>query len=359
MERGIVARESDLPFHAIPAAGVRGRSPLNMVRSLATLARGTRAAQQVIARTRPAAVLGTGGYVCVPLFLAARTAGVPTMVYLPDVVPGLAVRLLSRLATLTACHVDDSLPYLRSGFFALGSGLAGPRQIEVVGYPVRPELFSLDRAACRALFGFTDALPVVLVYGGSRGARSINRAIAALLPALLELAQVVHVCGREGDEGPLRDAASRLPEQLRHRYRLYPYLPGQLVAAAGQAAAEPTMLAAFGAADLVVARSGASTMAELPAAALPAVLVPYPYVHQEQNADYLVQRGAAIKVRDHDMLGTGRPEDGPLFRSIRCLLEDDAERTHMAERSRALARPGAASQLAELLLDLAARRSPV
>jgi len=87
MEAALVARESTLPFHALPAAAVRGRNPLTMVRNLITLARGTGAAHRLIARDRPAAILGTGGYVCVPVFLAARLARVPTVIYQPDVVP--------------------------------------------------------------------------------------------------------------------------------------------------------------------------------------------------------------------------------------------------------------------------------
>jgi len=118
------------------------------------------------------------------------------------------------------------------------------------------------------------------------------------------------------------------------------------------------MVQAFGAADLVVCRSGASTLGELPAAGLPGVLVPYPYVHQEENADYLVRHGAAVKVRDVDMIGGGRPEDGLLFKQIRRLLERNEERTHMSERSQALARPDAAARLAEMVLDLAIRRGP-
>ncbi|MEI7770692.1 MAG: glycosyltransferase, partial [Chloroflexales bacterium] len=115
------------------------------------------------------------------------------------------------------------------------------------------------------------------------------------------------------------------------------------------------MTQAFGAADLTICRSGASTLAELPAAGLPAVLVPYPYVHQEENADYLVRRGAAVKVHDATMLGDGRPQDGALARAVIRLLESTHEREHMAEQSRALARPDAARYLAEILIRLARR----
>jgi UDP-N-acetylglucosamine--N-acetylmuramyl-(pentapeptide) pyrophosphoryl-undecaprenol N-acetylglucosamine transferase len=383
MEAGLVRRESELPFLAVPAAALRGRGPLTMARNGATLARGTLAAMQLIRRERPAAILGTGGYVCVPVFLAARALGVPTAIYLPDVVPGLAVRFLARLATMVACSVEDSAPYFGLPILDFGGGV-GQSQIQnpkskifVTGYPVRPELFEQDRAACRAAFGLKAELPAILVTGGSRGARSINRAVETLLPKLLEIAQVIHVCGREGDETFLRAAAAQLPEALKSRYYLYSYLhsrearglrlearePNSATVAPSEASSQayslqplaPSMVEALGAADLVICRSGASTLGELPAVGLPAVLVPYPYVHQDENADYMVRHGAAVKVADHAMLGDGEPERGPLFTHIRRLVIDTHERSTMAARSRALARPDAAQRLAGVLLGLAAR----
>lgn len=337
MERGLVATESRLPFQAIPAAALRGRSPLTLARNSLTLAHGVLAARNLIARAQPVAILGTGGYVCVPVFLAARAARVPTMIFLPDVVPGLAVRMLSRIATVTACSTPDSVRYL------------GPR-IQATGYPTRRELFALDRARCRAAFRLVPDLPVLLVYGGSRGARSINRAIAGLLPSLLAQAQIIHVCGREGDQVFLHEALDRLPEALHRRYRVYPYLHS--------GANSASMTDAFGAADLVVARSGASTLGELPAAGLPAILIPYPYVHQDENADYLVRAGAALKVSDESLNSGECLEDGLFFRTVQHLLADSRERDEMAARSRALARPDAAERLAHLLLALASGEKP-
>lgn len=357
MEEGIVAHESALPFRALPAAALRGRGPLALMRGSLTLATGTLAARRLLREVRPAAILGTGGYVCVPLFLAARAARVPTLIYLPDVVPGLAVRFLARIATQLACSVEDALTYF---------GATVRSRAIVTGYPVREELFGQDQAVCRAAFGLSADLPVLLVYGGSRGARSINQAVAALLPDLLNLAQIIHICGREGDMAWLQEAANRLDAALRARYRLYPYLESGDQAPGGQGAMAtatqvdatsiaPSMVRAFGAADLALCRSGASTLAELPAARLPAVLVPYPYVHQDENADYLVRHGAAIKVSDPEMLSTGRPQDGPLFRQVSRLLIDKHERRCMAEQSRRLARPAAARRLADALLRLATR----
>src|SRR5262249_55222106 len=158
--------------------------------------------------------------VCVPLFLAARAARVPTAVYLPDVVPGLAVLLLARLATVVACNVENSERYFRwkrderrttNDEHGRPSFAPRPPSFVVTGYPARRELFDQDRATCLAAFGLDTQLPTLFIYGGSRGARSINQAIAALLPDLLPIAQLIHVCGREGDEAWLHEAAAQLP----------------------------------------------------------------------------------------------------------------------------------------------------
>jgi UDP-N-acetylglucosamine--N-acetylmuramyl-(pentapeptide) pyrophosphoryl-undecaprenol N-acetylglucosamine transferase len=357
MEAELVRRESDLPYRGVPAAALRGRAPWTMARNGATLASGTLAAARLIRELRPQAILGTGGYVCVPIFLAARASGVPTAIYLPDVVPGLAVRFLARLATVTTCTVADSAAYFPGKIARRAANesqivtIRDRRTLIVTGYPVRPDLFDLDRATCRAAFGLTETVPTVVVTGGSRGARSINRAIEALLPHLLPIAQVIHVCGREGDVAFLQAAAARLPEELGRRYHLFEYLHSARHE-------QQSMANALGAADLAVCRSGASTLGELPALGLPAVLVPYPYVHQDENANYLARHGAAHTVQDDAMLGGGAPQDGPLFRNVRRLLDNLDERQAMAERSRALGRPDAAGRLAEVLTTLAARRLP-
>ena len=345
MEAGLVQRESKLRFLAIPAAALRGRNIRALARNLLTLLGGTRAAWRLIAREQPAVILGTGGYVCVPVFLAARMRGIPTIIYLPDVRPGLAVKLLARIADVVACSVKESVHYLG---MAHGSRSGLPRFV-TTGYPVRPELYQMEREVCRATFELRADLPMLLVTGGSRGARSINQAVAALLPDLLAICQIVHVCGREGDAAFLEQATNQLPAELRQRYQCFPYLHSG-------AEEQISMTNALGAADVVLCRSGASTLGELPALGLPAVLVPYPYVHQEENADYLVQHGAAVHIPDGAMLGTGKPSAGPLFRELQRLLREPDQRTSMARSSRTLAQPNAARQLAQLLLALASRR---
>lgn len=318
------------PFAAVPAAGLRGRAPWTLARNLALLVRGTRAARRIVRDFRPQAVLVTGGYASIPVGVAAWQEHVPLVVFLPDIVPGLAVRLLSRLAARVATTTPDSARYLPR------------RKVVVAGYPVRPALWEWTREAARGHFGIAAEETVLLVFGGSRGARSINRAIGAGLAAFLEQAVVIHVCGREGDEAELRQQAAGLAEPLRARYRLYPYL-------------HEDMPAALAAADLAVCRAGASVLGELPAVGLPGVLVPYPYVHQDENADYLVRHGAAVKVADGDLRDArGRPTATALLEACRSILGSPARRAMMAAAARRLARPGAAQAIVEELRALGA-----
>ncbi len=327
MEEGIVAQESDLPFRAVRAAGVRGRNPLLLSRSLLTLGAGVRDALGVLRAERPAVILGTGGYVCVPVFVAARMLRIPSLIYSLDIIPGLAVRTLARIATGALCSFPPGLQWLPAG------------KTRVAGYPVRAALFHMDRERSRQTFGLAADLPVVLVYGGSRGARAINLAIKALLPALTQLAQVIHVCGREGDETWLRAAADGLPSVQRARYHLHPYLTG-------------TMSEALAAADLAICRAGASTLAELPAVGLPAVLVPLLAVGQDANAAYLVDHGAAVVVNNDALLDDGEPTAGPLWQAVAGLLRDGERRATMQRCSRALAVPDVAERLADAMLGL-------
>ena len=156
-----------------------------------------------------------------------------------------------------------------------------PDKAVVTGYPVRQEILALagQRPLARQQLGLLADSPVLLVFGGSRGARSINQALAAALPALLPHCQVLHISGAL-DWPAVEAQAASLPDELRPRYHAYPYLHDEM----------PLALAA---ADLVVARAGASTLGEFPALGLPSILAPYPYSgqHQDVNASYLAERG--------------------------------------------------------------------
>lgn len=313
-----IVEAAGLPYAGVRASGIRGKSVLAVLRGIMALAAGTVQAWRILGRFRPRAVFATGGYASVPVGIAASARRIPLVVYLPDVHPGWAVRLLARVAARVATTSERALAQLPTG------------KTVVTGYPVRREFFEVTRPEAREQMGLPPRLPVLLVSGASSGSRDLNRAVARHLPQFLALCEVVHTSG-PAFEDELRRLAERVPESLRPRYHLYGYLDD--------------MPAAMAAADLAVMRSGASTLGELPAAGLPAVLVPGPFSDQERNARYLHEQGAAL-VLPNDELDT-------LFAVVRSLFTDPARLAAMRRAMSALARPDAAERLAGVLLEIA------
>jgi len=321
IEKELVDR-AGLPFRAVPAGAIRGRSPWGLVASVVKLARGVAQARRTIAQFQPQAILTTGGYASVPVALAARTPPRPPLVvYLPDVRPGWALRLMARLSRRVAVTTDRSLPYLPAA------------KTVVTGYPVRPVFWQAAKTEARRRLAIDPQERVLLITGATHGARSLNRMVADHLPQLLELCQIIHLSGHR-DEPRLDRRRHDLPDRLRPRYHLYGYMHEDL----------PWAMAA---ADLALMRAGASVMGELPAVGLPAILVPYPHAggHQVFNARFLADAGAAIVVEDNKLNG--------LLPLVGELLADEARRAAMTEALRRLARPDAAANIARLLLEVA------
>lgn len=311
-----------LPFEGIEAAGVRGMGPRRLAGNLLRLTRGFFQARRIIRRFRPDVILVTGGYVSVPVALAGRVAGVPILILLPDVVPGLAIRFLARLADRVAVSFEETGRYL-------------PREkVVVTGYPVRAALYTAEREAARRRLGLDPALKTVLIFGGSSGAQRINQAAEVVLEDLLNLAQVVHISGRLDFKG-LQARQAALPGTLKARYHVHAYLHDEM----------PDALAA---ADLAVSRAGAATLGEFPAVGLPAVLIPYPYAgaHQRENAAILAEAGAAVVIPDAELTGER------LLAVVRELLNDGQRLAGMRANARRLARPEAARRVAENLQSL-------
>jgi len=315
-----LADRAGLRFVGIPAGGVHGLAPLTAAQNLIKLIRGWWAAYRLGRRERPSALFATGGYASVPVALAAWALRVPVLVYLPDIEPGLAVRFIARLAERVAVTVEDSRRYFAD------------RKVVVTGYPVREAFHGIDRVEARDALGLTSDEPVLLVMGGSRGARSINRAVGSILEQVLEMAQVVHLSG-ELDWPWVRERREALPQTLRERYHAMPYLH--------------EMGYALAAADLALSRAGASTLGEMPFFGLPAVLVPYPHAwrYQRVNAEWLADRGAAVTLRDEQL-------EQALLPTLRRLLAGGERLAQMADRARAMSRPDAAARLAQNLVAL-------
>lgn len=320
MEAALVER-ANIPFKAIPAAGLHGVGLQRLPGNIMAMMRGISAARQIVDGFKPQAVFYTGGYVAGPVAVAAR--GLPSLVYVPDIEPGLALKFLGLFATRIAVTSPHSRPFF---------GKNAP--IVVTGYPVRADLADWTKEKARAALSLTGEMPALLVFGGSKGARSINRAMLDSLDALLERVEIIHISG-ELDWPTVEKAQKALSAPKAARYHAYPYLHAE-------------MGAALAAADLVVARAGASTLGEFPLFGLPAILVPYPHAwrYQKVNAEMLAQAGAAIMMED-ERLQAG------LYLTVEKLLETPEKLEAMRHAMLALRIPDAAARVARQLQELA------
>jgi UDP-N-acetylglucosamine--N-acetylmuramyl-(pentapeptide) pyrophosphoryl-undecaprenol N-acetylglucosamine transferase len=324
IEEDLVKR-AGIEFVGLAAGGLRGKGLVTKIRNAIQILGSVRRARSVLAKFGPDAVLVTGGYACVAVTLAAWLQWIPVVIYLPDVVPGLAIRFLSRFAAKVTVTSEESYRFFKR------------EKVVVTGYPVRSVIYDLDRDSSRRSLGLEPEGKTLLVFGGSRGARSINQALVAGLRELLPVCQIVHISGRL-DADWVAGMAKSLPEALQGRYHHYAYLhdmPQALVAA-----------------DLVVSRAGAATTGEFPAARLPAILVPYPHSgqHQNPNAAYMERNGAAQVLSDSQL-------EARLVPKVLALLRDEQLLAGMRESAHAMARPDAAEAIARQLWLSARQRA--
>jgi UDP-N-acetylglucosamine--N-acetylmuramyl-(pentapeptide) pyrophosphoryl-undecaprenol N-acetylglucosamine transferase len=327
-----VAHGEGIPFQSVSTGKIRRHAnPLRMLsvsnaRDMARVPLGVVQAWSAVRRFRPDVVLATGGYVAVPVGLAARMCRRPLVVHEQTVRLGLTNRVLARVATRMAVSSESTLPLL--------SGSARATAV-VTGNPVRPEVLTGHAEKAAAALGVDPRLPAVYVTGGAQGSQQINSLVGDVLPWLLRHANVVHQCG-PAHEDAIRQATANLPAALASRYRLSGYVGAEL----------PDV---FALADVVISRSGAGTIAELTALGKPAVLIPLASSaggEQTHNARHLEQAGAAVT-----LLGEVAPRQ--LAEALSPVLRDAARRAEMARRARALGRPDAAAALVDVLLAAA------
>ena len=305
------------PLHRLRVSGIDRQNPLRAARAVLLAARASGRARRLLRRIGADAVLGGGGYVAGPVGLAARTLGLPLVLTEADSHLGVTNRLLAPFASRVCLAFP--LP-----------GRTGSKWL-LTGRPVPAGTGSADREAARARLGI-PAGPCLLVFGGSLGARRLNEAAVEAFGGAAPCT-VLHASGRR-DHDSLRARLDELgaPEH----YRLFPYV-------------EP-FADALAAADLAAARAGGSVF-ELAAAGLPSILVPYPHAtgdHQEANARFMEEAGAAIVIPDAEL-------DGPrLAREVGGLLGAPQRMAEMANAAEAVARPDAAERVADELLRLVA-----
>lgn len=333
-----VAAGEGIAFTPVATGKIRrSKNPIKMVSpsNVADMSRvplGVLQARKAINSFRPDVVLATGGYVAVPVGVAAtRLCRVPLVVHEQTVRLGLANKTLAGAATRVAVSSESTLALLPETVRA---------RAEVTGNPVRPEVFTgqADKAVdALGVHGFDRRLPTIYVTGGAQGSQQINHLVRHVLPWLLEHANVIHQCGPD-NVSELRQHTAQLPVSGAARYHLTGYVGAEL----------PDVLAL---ADVVISRSGAGTIAELTALGKPGVFVPLATSagnEQAHNARHLADNQAALALIDDVSADRLREAVAPL-------LTDPEQRAAMAERARSYGRPDAAERLVDVVLAAAGR----
>jgi UDP-N-acetylglucosamine--N-acetylmuramyl-(pentapeptide) pyrophosphoryl-undecaprenol N-acetylglucosamine transferase len=314
-QRGIETRlvpAAGFELHLIQVGALNRVDLATRLKTLLDLPRALMESAKLIREFRPDVMIGVGGYASGPAMLTAAMMSVPTVAFEPNVVPGFANRMVAPMVSAAAVHFEATCHYFRN--------------CHVTGVPVRQEFFHVP---ARPPVRSKDARPTLLVFGGSQGAHAINQAVLDGLPKLMEAVPGIHVIHQTGE----RD-----------------YVPAQAVYLRTMISAEVSpfiddMPGAFARADLLVCRSGASTVAEITAAGKPAIFVPLPTAaddHQTQNAATLVDGGAA-RLLPQSELSSDR-----LVNEIAELLRDRPRLTAMSEAARRFAHPDAAARIAAL-----------
>jgi UDP-N-acetylglucosamine--N-acetylmuramyl-(pentapeptide) pyrophosphoryl-undecaprenol N-acetylglucosamine transferase len=315
-----------LESRMVPDAGFKLRlievGPLNQVslatrlRTMAQLPLSLFACSRILRDFRPDVVFGVGGYASGPAMGAAILRGVPTMAFEPNAVPGMANRLVGKRVQAAAVNFPPAAKWFRNA--------------EVTGIPVRPEFFALRTPE-------VSAPPHLLIFGGSQGERIFNTLMPPLAPALLESVPGLTL---------LHQAGARHADATRAAYQASGADPARWRAEAFL----DNMAEQFAAAHLVMARSGASTVAELAAAGKPALLIPFAASadgHQRGNAEVMANAGAAVMIEESQL---GRPEI--VLETLCHLLADPGQLQSMGEAARTQAHPGAAERIADRLISL-------
>ena len=311
--RGIETRlvpQAGFSLRLVEVGQLKNVTMIRRVRTLTNIPRAVFACRKTFSEFQPQVVIGVGGYASGPGMLAAILMRIPTLAFEPNLVPGFANRVVARYVSAAAIHFEES-----RGFF---------RNPRVTGVPVRQEFFVIPQHQ----FSPPGS---VLVFGGSQGARVLNQTMIDAIPKWKELGiNIRHQTGERDFEGI--DAA--------YRQANFPAQVSKFI---------DDMPSAFAQADLVVCRSGASTVAEITAAGKPAIFVPFPFAaddHQLKNAEALEKAGAGRLIREPDLTSER------LGQTVAELLANSAELINMSANARRLSHPAAAREIAEMALTL-------
>jgi len=314
--RGIETRlvpQAYFPLQLIQVGALKNVSPITRAKTMLDLPRALWISGRIVSDFRPDVVVGVGGYASGPAMIAALRRRIPTLAFEPNVVPGFANRMVARFVSAAAVHFEETCAYFR--------------HCKVTGVPVRAAFFKIAAKN-------QDGTPTLLVFGGSQGAHAINQAMMESLPGLRAKIPTIHVIHQTGQRD--YDAVQVAYHQAGISGEVHKFIDD--------------MPATFERADLIVCRSGASTVGEITAAGKPAIFVPFPRAaddHQNKNARALESAGAAVVVEESNL------EAAYLVETIATLLGDRARLRTMSEAARSLSHPRAVEEIAEMVKRLA------
>lgn len=329
LEADLIPKEG-LPFSTIEVRGfARSLSLQNLVTIVKTFG-SVWESRKIIREFRPNLVIGTGGYVCGPVLLAASLMGIPTMIQEQNVIPGITNKILAKFVDKIAVGYADADKYFKNS-----------EKVVFTGNPIRAEVMTATREQGLRELGLDPCKRTILISGGSRGARSINHAMLHVHQyfAKNQDIQLLHVTGKNEYNGIVGNLMQM----------------GIDIGTTGNISIKPylyDMPKALAVADLAIFRAGAIGLAEITALGIPAILIPYPHAaenHQEFNARVMERQGAAVVIRDCELDGT------KLLESIIELIYDTGKLTMMANASKQLGRPEAAETIAHMAIKLAKR----
>ncbi len=304
------------PLQLVRVGALKNVSLMTRAKTAFDLPRAVWDASRMLNEFAPDVVIGVGGYASGPAMLAAVMKHVPTLAFEPNVVPGFANRVVARFVSGAAVHFEETAKYFR--------------RAAVTGVPVRQAFFEIPVLLNKKRGG----TPTVLVFGGSQGAHAINEAMIRCLPELRRQAPGIHIIHQTGERD--YNGALAAYKSLGESAEVFRFIDD--------------MPAAFARADLVVCRSGASTVAEITAAGKPAIFVPFPRAaddHQRVNAEALARSGAAVVVEESKLEGVWLAE------TVAALLGDARRLETMSEAARGLAHPDAARDIAAMAARVA------
>lgn len=324
-ERGLESRivpKAGFVLELVRAAPLRGGTLRGKIKGVVGLFSGLRDSWKLLKRLKPSVVMGVGAYVSGTVLLAAALRGTPTLILEPNAEPGLANKWLAPFVDEAACAWEQTTRYFgKKGF--------------VTGNPVRQSIFDVPPLPRQDVDERASSMRV-LVFGGSQGSKVLNDAVTATLPSLVSAADRIELLHQSGPR-ELDNVTRGYAEQPAIRARVTPYIDD--------------MAEAYAWSDLVLARAGATTCAELAACGRPSLLVPLPLAggHQEANAEMLAAAGAARWIRQAELTSESLAEQ------LMSLLDAPREREEMARKARSLARPDATGAVAERLIELGAK----